>query len=330
MTRPRSGGACRSRHAAMIAWERHRRSQSLAGELGIPLHSFLSEQSRPFRYPVLLARTLGLLVRERPGVLLVQNPSLLLALVTLMARPLAHYRLVVDAHNAAIRPRGILKRFGFFYRCVQRHADLTIVTNDSLAKVVEENGGRTMVLPDAIPRLGQVNAKVSGHGRKVTFVCTFGPDEPWREAIAAADLLPNDIIIQVTGNARGRATNGSPQLGAKVRLTGFLPDEEYIRLLAESDVVMDLTLNEDCLVCGAYEAVALGVPLVLSDTAALRTHFHRGAVYARNDPEGIAAAIQGALLRNDELRAEIATLRDELEVGWRSHFNTLLEYIKNT
>ena len=65
--------------AIWISWERHRRTSTLAEHFGIPLHTLLYSGPAPVRYLVLSIRTTALLFRERPGVLVVQNPSIVLA-----------------------------------------------------------------------------------------------------------------------------------------------------------------------------------------------------------------------------------------------------------
>lgn len=88
-------------------------------------------------------------------------------------------------------------------------------------------------------------------------------------------------------------------------------------LLSSCDPVMDLTLMEDCLVCGAYEAVSVGKPLILSDTSALRRHFRKGAVYTLNMAGAIAEAINQVIVYRDRLVREVNSLKDELEPEWR-------------
>jgi asparagine synthase (glutamine-hydrolysing) len=316
-----------SAKATWVSWEHHRRSRSLTEELQIPYHFLLPRHRRIFRYPSFAVHTMALLCRERPDVLFVQNPSLMLALTALGLRSLLRYRLVVDAHNAAVRPEGVYRPFSFMYGHVQRRADLTIVTNAGLAATVAAHGGRTLILPDALPTFGRLAPSPRPHGSVVTYVCTFGHDEPWREALAAARNLPDGSVMHITGDNTRVHLKDDPIVHPNVHLTGYMPDDEYVSLLAASDVVMDLTQREDCLVCGAYEAVSLGVPLVLSDTPALRRYFRRGAVYTDNTAPGIAAALREALANRDSLRTEIARLRDEIRGEWEQQFLGLLDYL---
>ena len=320
-----------ARNLIWIAWERHRRSVGLAHELAIPLYAFVSHRARPVRYTSFVSRTICLLLRERPRVLVVQNPSVVLALLGLWLRPLFGYRLIVDAHNAAIRPdKDTLGLLSHICGYVQRGADRTIVTNEALALTVEANGGRAVVLPDPIPTFGYVPMAGGSQPRRITYICSFAADEPWREAIEAVGQLPRDVILQVTGDPTGHIPRSLLERDPRVRFTGYLPDSDYLKMLSTSDVVMDLTRREDCLVCGAYEAIAVGVPLVLSDTIALRTYFRRGVVYTRNEPKEIATALVEALTRCDFLRMEILSLRQQLRVERLDRLATLLVYLENT
>jgi glycosyltransferase involved in cell wall biosynthesis len=56
-------------------------------------------------------------------------------------------------------------------------------------------------------------------------------------------------------------------------------------------VVIDLTAMPDCLVCGAYEALAVGRPLLLTDIPAARTLFAQAACFTNNEKLNIAAAL---------------------------------------
>ena len=82
-----------------VSWEQHRRMRELCDGLGLELVVLTTRHRGLARYALLSVRTVALLGRRRPDVLLIQNPSLVLAALTLLLRPLLGFRLVVDAHN---------------------------------------------------------------------------------------------------------------------------------------------------------------------------------------------------------------------------------------
>ncbi|MBW1782866.1 MAG: glycosyltransferase, partial [Deltaproteobacteria bacterium] len=181
------------------------------------------------------------------------------------------------------------------YAAIQHKADLTIVTNDKLSTLVKENGGSPFVLEDKIPHFRRCHPIPLKGDHNVVFVCSFEKDEPYLEIIQAARLIDLSISLYITGPYQKAGRDMLDQAPPNVVFTGFLSDQDYVDLLYSCDAVIDLTVMQNCLVCGAYEAVALGKPVILSGTEALKKYFSKGAVYTENRPWEIAAAIMHAL-----------------------------------
>lgn len=317
--------ASASRPALWITWEHHRRTIELCRALSIELCELTSSRSRVVRYLVLIARTVHCLVRRRPTLVVVQCPSVVLGAVVAMLKPLLQFTLVADLHNEAVRPYNISSRlYALVLAFIHSHADVCIVSNRRLSPVVQAAGGAAFVLPDKLPDLVPRTVPTSDSARMVVFVCTYAPDEPFREVIEAARLLEPSVTLLVTGDYRRVEPLRPPD---NVYLAGYVSERDYVALLQMADVVVDLTSIDDCLVCGAYEAVALGKPLVTSDTAALREYFNRGAVYTRHDSRSLAAAITDALDNADRLAAEMCELRVDLERNWTSQRDALRQLL---
>lgn len=304
-----------------ISWERHRRSRELADAFDARLVEIVSSRSRPWKYLALLATTIRVLLRARPSTVFVQCPSVVLGTLTGLLRPLLGYRLILDLHNECVQPYNYEGRiYRQVLRAMRRSADVLIVSNEALRPTVDGEGPIVCVLPDRLPSLPRTIGPLRPAPLAV-FVCTYAPDEPYREVIEAARLLPG-IDLYVTGSYI-RAKGLPADLPANVTLCGFLPETDYLALLNRADVLVDLTSMENCLVCGAYEAVALEKPLVTSDTRALRAYFRRGTVFAGHTPEALAAAIRAALDTQDVLREEMRCLRRELDHSWQCDFAAL-------
>lgn len=309
--------------ALWISWQRHRRTDGLVRELGVPLRTLHSASSRWLKHPTFLLRTLGILLDARPRVLFVQNPSWFLTLEAILLKPLLRYTLVVDAHNGGVYPFfRWMERFRWVFPLMLRGADLTIVTNEDLAAVVRAQGGEPWVLPDALPDWEPAPAPRNAE-TLITFICTFADDEPVAEVVRAAAQLPPGHRVRITGKLAACPPEVRAAAAPNTEFTDFLSEADFHALLSGSDVIMDLTTFDDCLVCGAYEAVALGVPLILSDSPVNRAYFRRGVVYARNEAADLARAMVEAGERSAELRAEAAVLRTELQSGWRAGLEAL-------
>ena len=84
-------------------------------------------------------------------------------------------------------------------------------------------------------------------------------------------------------------------LPSNVELSGFLSTEGYVSLVSSADAVVVLTTREDTLLSGAWEALALGRPLIVSDTNALKQTFGDGVTYVAPDARAISDAVQRTL-----------------------------------
>jgi glycosyltransferase involved in cell wall biosynthesis len=160
------------------------------------------------------------------------------------------------------------------------------------------------------------------------YICSFEKDEPYQEVIEAARLLDPSIYFYVTGNYRKASLEVIEKAPSNVMFCGYLSEPDYINLLYSCDVIMDLTLMDNCLVCGAYEAVSLGKPTILSDTKALRHYFSKGAVYSGNTAQEIAASVRYFLDNQEKLNDEALLLKPHMEKQWFMVFMELLTILK--
>lgn len=309
--------------AVWITWERQRRSIEMARQLDVPLHLIDTGRRGLARYVLSVWQTLSVLRRERPRVVFAQNPSVLLAALVCAVRPFFGYRVVVDRHSNfdfADTDSGLLNRISNYSL---RKADLTIVTNTFLERLVAAKGGRGFILQDPLPVLAS-GPPMPLKGRKnVVFVCTYKPDEPVAEVLEAARRLPDDVVVHVTGNDKRLPDELRATLPGNVVLTGFLSQADYDRLMASANLVLELTTRDHTLLCGAYEALSVGTPLVISNMTALVEYFRAGVVVTTNDAPAIAAAIETALAREDALRADIATTLPVMVAEWQARFAAL-------
>lgn len=307
-----------------ITWEIQRRNIGISSALGWPLHEIVVNNRGILRYIKSSLKTIQVIINEKPHVVVTQNPSILLTFLVILVKHAFGYKVIVDAHNSGIYPlEGRSKLLMIFSRWLQRNADLTLVTNESLRSVVESNNGQAFVLPDRIPSPAKPDPFPLDGRVNIAFICKFGNDEPYEEVIRAGGDLPADVFIYITGKYDGKVNLRS--LTSNVKLLGFLPEKEYWSLLSSADVIMDLTLREDCLVCGAYEGVALGKPLVLSDTQALRSYFSKGCIYVSSNSHSIASGIKRAIQERTSLFSEVKMLRDLLNQKWFRRLKILEE-----
>lgn len=312
-----------------ITWEEHRRSRELAAHLGAALFAYVSQRPYLLRVAQLSVRTLRLIVRVRPDLVVVQNPSIVLTTLACALRRALHYKVVVDRHSN-FKQQELGNRspkwraFHFLSKYTVRAADVTIVTNETLSALVTSWGGRGFVLPDKIPTLSVCSGRSLAGKPGIVLISSHAADEPLKEALQAA-ALAEDLHFYITGDPARTVAAFPDLLRDNVHLTGYLPEAEYQSLLASADAVMTLTTAPNTLLCGAYEAVAVGKPLIISDQEALRRHFYKGTVVAQNTPRSLADAARRAVSERARLSTEMLDLRGELSASWAAQWDSFLQ-----
>jgi glycosyltransferase involved in cell wall biosynthesis len=247
------------------------------------------------------------------------NPSIVLGLLLLGARRWFGFVLVSDAHFVGLRSlRGqrLMQKVLDFYNS---RADLVIVTNERQAQYLGSIGGRAYLCPDPLPDLNdRIGASVAVPEKSVFLICSFERDEPYEAAFDAfSQLQQAGYTLFVSGNYRRARVD--PARFPWVRFLGYVSEPDYYSYLVSCAVTMDLTVLEDCLLCGAYEALAARRPLVISNTQALRDYFGAAAVLTDNTPEAIAESVERAYAQRSALAQEATkwVIANEVYMGER-------------
>jgi glycosyltransferase involved in cell wall biosynthesis len=294
------------REILWIDWGHNVRSHTLSRRLGVALEEISYKGPRLWRYVRSGRRTVAIIHDRRPAVVIATNPSIVLGFLLLFLRKWYGFKLVSDAHHAGVTA---FNEGWFLQRLLDFHnarVDLVVVTNKNQAHVLSSLGARAYVCQDPLPDIPRAHQSKAVLGdRSALLVCSFTSDEPYEAAFEAFSTLQQDgFRLFVSGNHQKAKIDLSRF--PWVRLLGFVPTDEYHDYLQSTSVVLDLTTNEDCLVCGAYEALAARKPLIVSRTVALRDYFGDAVVLTDNTSEAIRESVLSAFAHRDELaeRAE--------------------------
>jgi glycosyltransferase involved in cell wall biosynthesis len=298
-----------------ITWEIQRRNRTLSARFNAKLYEFEIQAPALLRYPIAISKTIGVLINEKPHIIFVQNPSLILASLSLFISQVFTKALVIDTHNAGLFPiEGQYRLLNWLASKITSWGDLSIVSNNELEKFVVSQGGKAISIPDPVPDINAPESKPVLKGEfNLLFICSWAKDEPYEEVLRAAECVDKGTYIYVTGNSKGREKLYGQELPENVVITGYVSEEEFAALLYACDSIMVLTRRENCLLCGAYEGVAAGKPLIVTNTLALKTHFNKGCVFTKNNAEGILEAIDNVKQNYQTLTNEIASLKSQLD-----------------
>lgn len=306
------------------------RSKLLAKEIQMPAPIYLystrwkAAWTAPLRYAFHGIQTLRLLFQKRPRVVIVQSPPSFAILFVALYCKMTNSRYIVDAHSDAFQ-RGIWTRPRWLYNWITRNAALTLVTDHFFCTMIEQKGGRAMVLRDPVASTPFLPIQ-RREQFSVTVVNTFAPDEPLEAVLQAAASLP-DVSFSITGKCSRANPALLQQAPSNVVFTDFLPDEAYYQLLRSSHAVMSLTTRDHTLQCGACEALSLERPIITSDWPLLREYFCNGTVHVDNTPDGIRRGIESLKRDYNRYEAEVVELRQMRRQEWQQQSAKLAELI---
>jgi glycosyltransferase involved in cell wall biosynthesis len=317
--------------ALFLAWSppsHTRRSELMARKLGIPLRRVHVLKKRawiaPVRYVIQAFLTLGVLFRERPKVVFVQNPPIFAPLFAWIYCAITRSSLIIDSHTDALQSR-IWEWSLPLHRFLSRRAKATLVTNAHLAQIVQDWGARSQIIVDVPSELPMGKPYPLEHSFNIAMVSSFAPDEPLGNVAQVAEELP-DVGFYVTGNPRWGSGQLPDPLPPNLHLTGFLSDDEYYGLLRSAHAVMALTTEDHTMQRGACEAIWLGQPIITSDWPVLRRAFHKGTIHVDSTVEGIRAGVLQMRVKNQQLASEVLLLQEERRERWKEII-TWLEWL---
>ena len=171
---------------------------------------------------------------------------------------------------------------GFRTRC--RNADLILCKTDITRNLIPKQQRHKAVLFTDVAVERQEYIQAPGHNEangRVNLI-TVGRLDAWRgfdlciEALAEAARNHPDLHLTIIGNGTDelRLKTLADTLGVSgmITFTGRVSGEEYQRLLAESDIVVNGSLKEGA-VTVSFDSMAMGKPLICLDTTGYTRYF---------------------------------------------------------
>ena len=188
-----------------------------------------------------------------------------------------------------------------------------------------------VVIPNAPQRLAELlpdGAAVAAGARNLVYMGSFMPYKNVETLIRAMAVLPGrtlHLLSRISPERRAELSALVTPDGGDVVFHGGVTDAEYAALLADRAVLVSASLDEGYGLPVA-EALALGVPAVVTDMPIFREVAGGGALYAPGtDAEAFAAGIRA--LDDAERRAAIVAAGTEqiARFSWSRSAGVLLD-----
>lgn len=286
-----------------ITWHHSARSRNLVSYLNLQIFELMIVKNTLIRHLVSSIWTIKILIMKRPTIIFIQLSFLLLLFCAIYkVIKFNNVVIVADCHTKALRRKAkgqLNKIFWPIKRLSFKFVNLSIISNEEMIPDIITLHPKYIIIPDKIPviRFEQlVNVE-----KYCVYVSSFAVDEPFEEIIKVAEYLNPKIKLYWTGKIPKNkiADIVTP---ANLVFTDYLSFNDYYNLLGNSSCVIALTKEKGCLQSGAYEALSLEVPLVISNTSALKNYFQNSAMYTSHDPEDIYKSILTAIEMNNETK----------------------------
>jgi glycosyltransferase involved in cell wall biosynthesis len=277
-------------------------------------------------------RTLWLLLRARPHVVLVMVPPIFAALPVYLYCKITGKRFATDNHTAGFTMKR-WQRLKFLHGWLEKRAACNIVTNDQLQRLQQAWGvpaEKNFQIGDLPAQFSKIetppflnHSAISRNGKHnngfftVTAICSFNSDEPIDNILRAAAELP-EVNFYCTGKLKDAPPGIEDRRPKNVTFTDFLSVPHYAGLLKASHGVMVLTTRDHTMQRGAYEAMALGTPIITSDWPILRKTFANGSLFVDNSPPSIVQAVQ-------QLRAEWPKFKTAIQMQYARRYAAWFE-----
>ncbi len=317
-----------------ITWDRYSsRSDSTAHFFGaksfnIQLVKNPSKFYVPLKYFLATLKTLAIICSERPHVVFIQNPPLIPVLILWVYSFLMKVHYIPDTHASVFTSRR-WNRFLWLYRFLSKRALTNILHNDYFVKKVRDWGANAINL-GGVPRQLKTNKTYPlRDGFNVVFPCSFYGDEPVEEVILAARELQG-VKFYITGDLRRAPKELTKNVPNNIVFTDFLPHEDYVALLKACDVVICLVNQDLTNQSGAYEAIAIGRPIIVSNWPLLREIYYRGTIHIDNKCISLVKAIKAIQNNYAHYLDEIKLLKEEGLSNWEKNHSELLNLLETT
>ena len=269
-------------------------------------------EKAPIRYLADLRRSLRAVAACKPGFLVWQVPP---SVGPILIRGGWQSRVPwgLDVHSGAVN----LWRWKWLLpvlRWVAQRAAVTIVHNREIAALIRPWPSPVVVVDNYVVRASEAPAPRERQRQGPIIVVASGAvDEPLHVVAGAARLLGDEYEVIITGRRRAVLRRlGRGQLPTNVRLTGFLARHEYLDLLASACMAVCLTNRTATMQLGAWEAVSLGCPVVVSAQSVLREYFRGAAEFTGHYPDALAACIRQVRMEHSRYVAAAKTMAAEM------------------
>jgi glycosyltransferase involved in cell wall biosynthesis len=275
----------------------------------------------PLRYLLLSLETFWVLRRERPSIVVAQNPPIFLPLSLLFVKHLMKFKLAVDNHAIwslkTIREPILSQAINFFEKFVVKRTDLNCSANEKWTQELQLMGAKAAItFHDFVPPLREsVATKVNAEGierlslpeHNFLVIASHGghPQELLELEIEAIKQLKDSVLV-ITGKREKLAKRlAKLSLPPNVVYAGFLEEKDYAALKKNADAALALSREPNTVSHALHEFLSHKLPSIVLKDDLLNSLFDSSIVEVEDtNPTSVASVLQ-KVLKDDLFRSTV-------------------------
>ncbi len=298
-----------------------RRAQSIARRLGLAVfyyHFPWEEKSRVLKAASYILKFLATLIdlfRHRPRHVFIQLAPTPILYAAYLYHKISGTGFVADCHNTMIYDAWWIR--WPFAKSLLKKSMVTIVHNADVKCHADRLGIETLIVPDPLPRIKPSHRRTRfgaldiTRDRYVIIPCGMAVDEPILPLFDAASQHA-ELVFMMTWFEDRIPRHIKQRAPANLFFSGYLDEPDFNTLYANAFASLVLSTREGTQPSGAAEAIALGIPLVISDLATTRRLYGDAPVFVKNDARSIADGISQVSRNHTSMITRIGHLRQTI------------------
>jgi glycosyltransferase involved in cell wall biosynthesis len=310
-----------NKNGIFVSWlQFQRRTETVAKKFNMPVKYFHYNWEekhvalKVLSYVFKSVETFAYLVKTRPKTIIVQLPPTPTLYVVSLYSLLFGAKYLSDCHNTMIYDAPWIN--WPLAKILLRRSSMVLVHNDEVKQKAKVIGVDSFICMDPPPIIEVKNEidEVAGIKIKeqqyVLLPCNMAADdEPTEEFFEAARSLP-EIQFVLTGFLEKVPEYKRKLAPSNVKYTGFLKEEQFNALYKHAQVAVVLSTREGTQPSGASEAIALEVPLVVTDMKITRKLYKNTVLYTKNKAQDLAKSIKEGLAKRNDLKESIVQTKE--------------------
>ena len=307
-------------------------------------------KSRP-PYFNLVSKIFNIINENDIDTLIIQLPTGPLLFASVLSKKLTtnkELRIIADVHtgflsaklNLVITKHDILNAP---FKPFLRYSDFIIIHNETNYNLLPyEFHYKTIVLYDPFYIVRKFFAEKNCDNFEMKYLknkdekyavypASWHPDEPIEFLVKAWAHTDIPISLVITGRPQQQILEKIREHVQipKIIFTDYIKDyRKYLCLLSKALFIVSATYSDFDMQCSAYEALAIGKPIIASNKLAMRTVLGDIPVYFNYSKESLYKAVSFLLENYDYVQSKTSVLTKRLEEKVKSQVELFLESLK--